>query len=276
MMVIESKHGGSGMRLRFTKYHGLGNDFIFIEDLGRNLVPNAERLAESLCHRKTGIGADGLVLIARSNDLYSMQIFNSDGTQAEMCGNAIRCMARHLVDEKNFTEPVLRIETVGGVKEVHIHHQLYAVDMGEPDLSFNSEEPVEIFLDGKEWIVHPVSMGNPHGVAIVPDLDSLDFHKWGPILESHPVWPNKANIEFVQVLDRDYVRVRVWERGAGPTFACGTGACAAVVVCARLGLTEREVTVSLPGGDLLIEWAPNNHVWMTGPAVRVFSGEVEV
>ena len=264
------------MRLDFVKYHGLGNDFIFIEDLGRNLVPNAESLAESLCHRKFGIGADGLVLIARHNDLFSMRIFNADGSEAEMCGNAVRCMAHHLVEKKMVTESVIRIQTGDGLKEVHLHQDLYAVDMGEPELSFNSGEPLELFIDGEEWVVHPVSMGNPHGVVVVSNLDSLAFNTWGPILETHRVWPNKANIEFVEVLEDNHVRVKVWERGVGPTLACGTGACAAVVVCARLGLTNRKVTVTLPGGDLLVEWAADNHVWMTGPATRVFAGQVQV
>lgn len=261
--------------MRFTKYHGLGNDFIFMEDFGGILLPNGESLAKSLCHRNLGIGADGLVLITHKEDLYTMRIFNPDGTEAEMCGNAIRCLADYLLKHGLVTGPEIQIGTISGTKEIRVSGELYVVNMGEPDFSFNNGEVVKFDSHGRSWVANPVSMGNPHGVVFLNDLDGLDFNTWGPRLEEAEVWPEKANIEFVEVLDPTHLRVRVWERGAGPTLACGTGACAAAVVSSKRGLTKGPVRVTLPGGDLSIEWAANNEVFMTGPATKVFTGRVD-
>ena len=263
--------------MQFTKYHGLGNDFIFVEDFGGNLVPNGESLAKLICHRQFGIGADGLVLVTGDASQYTMRIFNSDGSEAEMCGNAIRCMADYLLEHRLATGPVLTIGTISGPKEIRVAGDLYVVDMGEPDFSFNKGEMVELDFHGEMWTAYPVSMGNPHGVVFVEDMEELDYCTWGPRLEAHSTWPHKANIEFTQVLSSNHLSVRVWERGAGPTLACGTGACAAAVVASKLGLVDAgPVRVTLPGGDLLIEWAADNRVFMTGPATKVFTGVINI
>lgn len=258
----------------FTKYHGLGNDFIFIEDFAGKLVANGKHMAKILCHRQFGVGADGLVLITEVDNLFTMRIFNSDGSEAEMCGNAIRCMADYLLKKDMVKGSVLQIGTISGTKEISINDDLYVVDMGKPSFSFNKGEPIDISLQGGKWTADPISMGNPHGVVFVDDLATLDFHNWGPRLENAAVWLEKANIEFTQILNANHLKVKVWERGAGPTLACGTGACAAAVAAIRRGLVNSPVRVSLPGGDLLIEWKADR-VYMAGPARKVFTGKLE-
>ncbi|NMB00960.1 MAG: diaminopimelate epimerase [Firmicutes bacterium] len=262
--------------MRFTKYHGLGNDFIFLEDFEGLLLPQGEFLAQKLCHRNFGIGADGLVLIVKDAGLYTMRIFNADGTEAEMCGNAIRCMADYLLQEGLVSGQLLHIGSLGGTKEVRVEEGTYIVDMGEPDFSTDLGEKITVLSQEHPWTIYPVSMGNPHGVVFVEDLADLDFEFWGPRLESDPIWPNKANIEFAQVLSSNHLKVMVWERGAGPTLACGTGACAATVVAIKQGLVTGPTRVSLPGGDLSIEWGPNNRVYMSGPATKVFTGDIKL
>src|SRR5690554_5521513 len=268
------------MAVEFVKYHGLGNDFIPIEDVGGELPPLGGRHAKTLCHRQFGIGADGLVLVVQDEDLYTMRIFNADGTEAEMCGNAIRCVADYLAKTGLVFGPVFQIGSLSGVKEISVDGELYTVDMGEADFSFSQGGAVEILSHGVTWTTYPVSMGNPHAVIFVDDLDELDFQLWGPRLEAAQEWPSGSNIEFVQVLAPDQIRVKVWERGAGPTLACGTGACASAAVSARQGLigslTEGSVKVSLPGGDLAIHAGEDNHIFMTGPATRVFSGRIDI
>jgi diaminopimelate epimerase len=268
------------MAVEFVKYHGLGNDFILIEDFGGELLPRGGRLAKTLCHRQFGIGADGLVLVVQDEDLYTMRIFNADGTEAEMCGNAIRCVADYLAKTGLVFGPVFQIGSLSGVKEISVDGELYTVDMGEADFSFSQGGAVEILSHGVTWTTYPVSMGNPHAVIFVDYLDELDFELWGPRLEAAQEWPSGSNIEFVQVLAPDQIRVKVWERGAGPTLACGTGACASAAVSARQGLigslTEGSVKVSLPGGDLAIHAGEDNHIFMTGPATRVFSGRIDI
>ena len=268
------------MAVEFVKYHGLGNDFILIEDFGGELLPRGGRLAKTLCHRQFGIGADGLVLVVQDEDLYTMRIFNADGTEAEMCGNAIRCVADYLAKTGLVFGPVFQIGSLSDVKEISVDGELYTVDMGEADFSFSQGGAVEILSHGVTWTTYPVSMGNPHAVIFVDDLDELDFQLWGPRLEAAQEWPSGSNIEFVQVLAPDQIRVKVWERGAGPTLACGTGACASAAVSARQGLigslTEGSVKVSLPGGDLAIHAGEDNHIFMTGPATRVFSGRIDI
>ena len=262
--------------MQFTKYHGLGNDFVFLEDFEGVLLPKGEMLAKALCHRHFGIGADGVVFITKDADLYTMRIFNADGTEPEMCGNAIRCMADYLLHKGLVTGPLIQIGTLSGIKEIRVSGDLYVVDMGEPDFSFFQGKSVKLMSHGSPWTAYPVSMGNPHGVIFVDDLDDLDFDLWGPRLEQAKVWPNRANIEFTQVVGPHHLRVRVWERGAGPTLACGTGACAAAVVAEKRALIPGGPTrVSLPGGDLTIQWGPDNHVYMAGPAARVFTGHID-
>jgi diaminopimelate epimerase len=265
--------------MQFWKYHGIGNDFILVEDFGSELLASGPSLAQTLCQRHFGVGADGLVLITNEAGLYTMRIFNADGSEAEMCGNAIRCVADHLFSRGYADGDSVIIGTISGAKPIKRSGSLYAVDMGEPqfegaDLPKRAgAQTVEVL--NNSWEIHPVSMGNPHGVVFVQSLDEVDFEKIGPILECHPIWPAQANIEFVKVENSMSIKVKVWERGVGPTLACGTGACAAAVWASRLGMTGRSVTVTLPGGELEIHWDGHNHVWMTGPAVKVFSGTIE-
>ncbi|MBD2846167.1 diaminopimelate epimerase [Paenibacillus sp. IB182496] len=274
----------------FTKMHGLGNDFIVIYG-ERELPAEAAELATRLCDRHFGIGADGLVYILPSERAdYRMRIINSDGSEAEQCGNAIRCVAKYVYDNGHAASQELTIETLGaGVQKVQLtvrdgKAERVRVDMGEPvldglkvpttvDTDPVLDHPIEV--GGREFRFTAVSMGNPHCVIYVDDAAGFDLAAWGPLLETHPMFPRKINVEFVTVKSRSHTDMRVWERGAGPTLACGTGACATVVASALNGLTDRTATVSLAGGDLLIEWSgADNHVYMTGPAETVFSGQV--
>lgn len=274
--------------MEFTKMHGLGNDFIVVAG-ERALPDNAAELAVELCNRYFGIGADGLVYILPSEKAdFRMRIVNSDGTEAEQCGNAIRCVAKYAYDNGLTDRTVMTIETLGaGVQQVRLtvadgKAATVRVDMGEPVLNgllvpttIDAEpvlaHPVEV--DGREFRFTAVSMGNPHCVIYVDDAAGFDLQTWGPKLETHPLFPRKINVEFVTVKDRRHTEMRVWERGAGPTLACGTGACATVVASVLNGLTDRSATVSLKGGDLLIEWnEADNRVYMTGPAAEVFRG----
>jgi diaminopimelate epimerase len=273
----------------FVKFHGLGNDFIVVR--AEALPDDAAAQAVRLCDRNFGIGADGLVFVLPSDKAdYRMRIINADGSEAEQCGNAIRCVAKYVYDRGlvDTNRTTLTLETIGaGAQNVQLAVEngkvaAVRVDMGEPildglkvpttiDASPVLDRPIEV--DGRSFKFTAVSMGNPHCVIFVDDAAGFDVHAWGPKLETHPVFPRRTNVEFVTVQARDRVDMRVWERGAGPTLACGTGACATLVACILTGRTGRTATVSLQGGDLLIEWnEADNHVYMTGPAVEVFSG----
>ncbi|RJE90567.1 diaminopimelate epimerase [Paenibacillus sp. 1011MAR3C5] len=274
--------------MNFTKMHGLGNDFIVVS--GEQALPdNAAQLAESLCNRFFGIGADGLVYILPSEKAdFRMRIINSDGSEAEQCGNAIRCVAKYVYDNGLTNQEEITVETLGaGVQKVQLtidggKVQTVRVDMGEPILgglqvptTVDAERVIEhpIEVDGREFAFTAVSMGNPHCVIYVDDAVGFDLETWGPKLETHPMFPRKINVEFVTVNSRSQADMRVWERGAGPTLACGTGACATLVASVLTGATDRTATISLKGGDLLIEWnEEDNHVYMTGPAAEVFRG----
>jgi diaminopimelate epimerase len=268
--------------------HGLGNDFIVVAG-ERELPEGASELAVKLCDRHFGIGADGLVYVLPSERAdFRMRIMNSDGSEAEQCGNAIRCVAKYLYDRGLIRGDTVTIETIGaGVQRLQLTVEngkavKVRVDMGEPILNglavpttIDQERVVAhpIEADGREFRFTAVSMGNPHCVIFVDDAASFDLHRWGPLLEKHPLFPRKTNVEFVTVKSRSHIVMRVWERGAGPTLACGTGACATLVASVLGGLTDRTATVSLAGGDLLIEWSEeDNHVYMTGAAAEVFSG----
>ncbi|MBD2871462.1 diaminopimelate epimerase [Paenibacillus arenilitoris] len=274
--------------MNFTKMNGLGNDFIVIAD-ERQLPDNVAELAVELCNRYFGIGADGLVYILPSEIAdFRMRIINSDGSEAEQCGNAIRCVAKYVYDNGLTDKEEITIETLGaGAQKVQLtvadgKVATVRVDMGEPILNglqvpttIDAERvighPIEV--DGREFRFTAVSMGNPHCVIYVDDAVGFDLNAWGPKLETHPLFPRKINVEFVTVNSRTQADMRVWERGAGPTLACGTGACATVVASVLNGATERAATVSLKGGDLLIEWnEADNHVYMTGPAAVSFRG----
>ncbi|WP_276352614.1 diaminopimelate epimerase [Cohnella caldifontis] len=274
--------------MQFTKMHGLGNDFIVVYG-ERTLPANAGELAVRLCNRFFGIGADGLVYILPSEKAdFRMRILNSDGSEAEQCGNAIRCVAKYVYDKGLTDKTELTIETLGaGVQPLSLETadgkvSRVTVDMGAPILNgldvptTIDANPVlgqSVEVDGRTFKFTAVSMGNPHCVIYVDDAAGFDLAKWGPRLETHPLFPRKINVEFATVHSRGQVDMRVWERGAGPTLACGTGACATLVSSVLNGLTDRKATISLAGGDLEIEWKEaDNRVYMTGPAAFVFEG----
>jgi len=274
--------------MKFTKMQGLGNDFVLVNSLEHELSGDLGELSRKVCDRHFGIGADGLVLILPSREAdIRMQIFNPDGSEPEMCGNAIRCFARYIYEHNIVRKKVLTVETLAGIiiPELVMDGERVTsvkVDMGEPRLERGLipmegaagrvvDEPVAV--DEEKYRVTCVSMGNPHCITFVSDVNNVPLSQVGPALESHPVFPRKTNVEFVHVINRQEVNMRVWERGAGETLACGTGACATGVACVLNSLTDRKVTVHLAGGDLVIEWADNNHVYMTGPAEYVFTGE---
>ena len=278
--------------MHFTKVHGLGNDFILINaSTGQGFPDDYSNLAKEMCNRKFGIGADGLVLLLDSGVAdVRMRIINSDGSEAEMCGNAIRCVAKYLYEQGIARKDEIRVETLAGIIVPQVIHrngvvESVRVDMGEPKLDRESIPMLgatgkvineEIDVNGQRFFITAVSMGNPHTVIFVPELSTIDWEMIGPRIERHPAFPKKTNVEFVQVLNSAEVRMVVWERGAGPTLACGTGACAVAVAGVLNGLTERKVTVNLPGGALHIEWAENGHIYMTGHATEVFQGDYTV
>ena len=275
---------GNEMLVEFVKMHGLGNDFIVIDDRGDSL-PGIAQKAARLCHRRLGIGADQLLLLKSSRKAdFRMQIFNADGSQVQMCGNGIRCLARYIKEQGLSDKNTLSIETLAGIIKPRLIGELVQVDMGSPVLD---GERIPVAASGmvirrslstgdRNFQVTCVSMGNPHGVIFVEDVDGFAVDKYGALLEKHPFFPQRANIEFIEVLDSGTLKMRVWERGAGETPACGTGACAALVAAVLNRKSKRRVTVKLPGGELDIHWQEeDNHVYMCGPAVTVFHGRIK-
>ncbi|AFY95091.1 diaminopimelate epimerase [Chamaesiphon minutus] len=278
------------MSIAFSKYQGLGNDFILIDNRHSDIPVIEPAAAIIWCDRHFGIGGDGVIFVlpGQNGADYTMRIFNSDGSEPEMCGNGIRCMAKFIaaLEGKVDTAVTYKIYTLAGIitPKVLLDGQV-EVDMGEPRLlsaeiptTLNaSQEKVigrSIEVDGKTWTVTCVSMGNPHCMTFVEDASSIPLETIGPKFEHHPAFPQRTNTEFVQVIRPDYVKMRVWERGAGITLACGTGACATVVAGVLTGKCDRLCTVELPGGGLQIEWSQaDNRVYMTGPAELVFKGE---
>ncbi len=268
--------------------HGLGNDFVLVEE--DQLAPDMDYadLAKTLCDRHFGIGADGLIIVAPPDDPgcdIQFKFYNGDGSLAEMCGNGIRCFARYVRDQGLIKRHDFRVETLAGPVLPHLNPDAtVTVDMGHPVLSptkvpftGSSDMPVLNFpLVVSSELTVPIAtigMGNPHCIIFQHEAPKpLDFKVWGPLIETHELFPAKTNVEFVTVLDRSTVSVEVWERGAGPTLACGTGACAVVVASILKGLTDHEVTVQLPGGELLIQWNGKDHIKMTGAATYVFAG----
>lgn len=277
------------MRIPFTKMQGLGNDFVLIDNRNGR-IRNFKKLSEKLCQRRFGIGADQLILLCKSRKAhFRMRIFNADGSEVEMCGNGIRCLAQYIWDKRLKRSASLLIETPAGIIRPEKSGALIKVDMGEPmfypesipvNLPVGTPSPIKkypIRAQGKTYRISCVSLGNPHAVIVTRDTDTAPVMTIGPVIENHRLFPRRTNVEFIQVLNRRNIRMRVWERGSGETMACGTGASAAAVVSSILGLTERRVTVHLQGGRLLINWASkNNHVFMTGPGEKVFEGFVEV
>ncbi|MGI6678134.1 MAG: diaminopimelate epimerase [Dehalobacterium sp.] len=274
--------------MNFVKMHGLGNDFVMVNLMKDKLPGDLNALARHVCHRQFGIGADGMILILPSEQAdVKMRIINSDGSEAEMCGNGIRCLAKLVYEHKIVQSPFISVETLAGIirPEVILDEsnqvQGIKVDMGEPRLLpeavpvLMSGEKVlsqKLNVDGTEVEITAVSMGNPHCIVFVPDIALAPVTTLGPLLEKHPAFPAKTNVEFVEVSNRQEVKMRVWERGAAETMACGTGACAVVVAGVLNNKTQRQVLVHLKGGDLEINWSDNNHVFMTGPAEMVFEG----
>ena len=275
--------------IKFTKMHGLGNDYVYIDAINQN-IENESSLAQFVSNRHFGIGSDGLILICKSDVAdFKMRMFNSDGSEAEMCGNGIRCVGKFVYDKGFTNKTEVSIETLAGIKTLILNTidgkvETVRVDMGEPILEaekipvISNEKPVKNLVleaEEKQFKFACVSMGNPHAITIVDDTKNFNVEKYGKVLEINKAFPRKTNVEFVQIVDRQNIKMRVWERGAGETLACGTGACATAVACNLNGLTDRNVKIELLGGNLEIEWnKEDNHVYMTGPAVTVFDGEL--
>lgn len=291
------------MKINFIKMHGLGNDFILI-DCRQLKLNNLSMLAKKLCHRRFGVGADQMLLLFDSIHAdFMMKIFNADGSEVEMCGNGIRCLAKYIWDRNLSDKKILHIETLAGIIRPEKAGDMMKVDMGEPifepekipvkisqQSTVNSQQSnppfakvgIERIIDyplhveGKEFRVTCVSMGNPHAVIFVENLSHFPVTYYGPLIENQPIFPKKANVEFIEVFNPVEIKMRVWERGSGETMACGTGASAAAVASNMKGLTEKSIAVHLLGGDLFVEWAEDNHVYMTGPAEEVFEGIIDV
>lgn len=277
--------------MRFTKMQGIGNDYIYINCFTEK-VPDPAALSIRLSDRHFGIGSDGIILIKPSRQAdCEMDIYNADGSRAMMCGNGIRCVGKYVYDHGICKKDVLRVDTQSGVKTLYLNVQngtvqSVRVNMGAPILipaqipaDFPGDRAVNVplLVDGKEYRVTCVSMGNPHCVTFVKNVASLDLAAIGPSFERHPAFPQRVNTEFVEVLSDHEVNMRVWERGSGETWACGTGACASAVACILNGITCHSVLLHLRGGDLQVSWdEKENTVWMEGPAVTVFDGEIEV
>jgi diaminopimelate epimerase len=285
--IIGFEKGGDGMK--FTKMQGLGNDYVYVNCFEEE-VENPEELAKKVSDRHFGIGSDGLILIKPSKVAdFCMDMYNADGSRGEMCGNGIRCVAKYVYDKGLTKKQQIHIETLAGIKELELTIEddkvcLVCVDMGEPELiakkipvTASTEQAVNIpiCVDDIEYHITCVSMGNPHCVVFMDDVEDLEIEKLGPKFENHVNFPNRINTEFVKVLDEHTLQMRVWERGSGETLACGTGACATAVAAILNGHCKEEITVRLLGGDLKIYWDRNlNHVFMTGTANIVFDGEI--
>ncbi|HWA98238.1 MAG TPA: diaminopimelate epimerase [Pirellulales bacterium] len=285
--------------MRFTKMQGAGNDYVYVDCFAEPMPADPAALARKIADRHYGVGGDGLILICPSRVADArMRMFNADGSESEMCGNGVRCVAKYVYDHGIARRPTLRIETGRGVLalDVEVRHdrvERVRVDMGEPilDLTYIPVDSQQVSALGPhqyrlpprgpdESFARPatfVSMGNPHVVFYVEDVDAIEVERIGPTIETHRAFPNRINVHFVQVHSPDEVTMRTWERGSGVTLACGTGASAVCVAGVLTEHTGRKVLAHLPGGDLELEWRENNnHVYMTGPAVEVFSGNYEL
>ena len=275
--------------IKFTKMHGLGNDYVYMDAIHQHIEKESS-LAQFVSNRHFGIGSDGLILICKSDVAdFKMRMFNADGSEAEMCGNGIRCVGKFVYDKGLTNKTQVTIETLAGIKILQLNVEngkvkTVKVDMGEPILEpkkipvISEEKPVrnlELKAEDKKFKFTCVSMGNPHAITIVDNTKEFDVERYGKQLEIDKAFPNKTNVEFIEIVDKNHIKMRVWERGSGETLACGTGACASVVACVLNKLTENIVNVELLGGTLEIEWnREDNHVYMTGPAVTVFEGEL--
>lgn len=277
-------------KLEFTKMHGIGNDYIYI-DVAKNkdlkeifTRYSIGALVRYLSNRNFGIGGDGVIFIEKSMIAdFKMRIFNSDGTEAEMCGNGIRCFAKYIYNQKLTEKDILKIETLAGIKEVkkekHILEpsketiEQYVVNMGKPIISGN----LSISVLDKNIQLTKILIGNPHAVIFTKDIENIPIKKYGPLIENHKYFPQKTNVEFVEILENNLIKMRVWERGSGETFACGTGSCAAVVAGVSNNLIKRDVKVLLRGGELDINWdKKTNNIYMKGMATKVYDGIMEI
>ena len=277
--------------MKFTKMHGCGNDYIYVNCF-EETVDDPKKTAIYVSDRHFGIGSDGLILICPSDKAdFRMAMYNLDGSEGKMCGNGVRCIAKYVYDHHLTDKTRISLETLGGIKYLDLNIkngkvETVVVDMGEPVLTpedipvaVSGDQAVNIPLevDGKVWYMTCISMGNPHAVVFVDNTKDLDLEKIGPKFEKHPIFPEQVNTEFVHVIDRHTVDMRVWERGSGETLACGTGACATAMACILNHMTDDEVLIHLLGGDLLIRYdRETNHIFMTGPAAEVFSGEIDL
>lgn len=287
--------------LEFTKMQGIGNDYVYI-DCTKKELEKPEKISQIVSDRHFGIGSDGLILILNSKVAdFKMEIYNADGSQAEMCGNGIRCVAKFVYDKGLTEKTKLKIETLAGIKELELNVEngkvkTVKVDMGEPILE---AEKIPVYIDEKmksegitptsviknlkleaynqNFTFTCVSMGNPHAITFIDNVEKFDLKKFGSVFEVAKAFPKKSNIEFVEIVDKENINMRVWERGSGETMACGTGSCASVVACILNNKTSNKVKVHLLGGELYIEWnKENNHIYMTGPAEIVFEGKIDI
>ncbi|MDR0574846.1 MAG: diaminopimelate epimerase [Tannerella sp.] len=263
-------------KIHFHKMHGSGNDYIYVNTMKYNIT-NPEEKSKRWSKPHTGIGSDGLVLIGRSDKAdFSMRIFNADGSEALMCGNATRCIGKYVYDQQLTAKTTITLDTLSGIKTIKLHLNnkevnSITIDMGIPVIK---ERSVTVTVNKTVYEGVIVSMGNPHFIIIVDDITKIDLPTAGPLIENNPIFPDRTNVEFVEIKNKNHVRMRVWERGSGITMACGTGACATLAACAAKGKTERNATVEMDGGSLFLSWDHNNNIQMTGDAVTVFEGDI--
>lgn len=278
--------------IEFVKMHGLGNDYLYINCIKNREPLFPEELAKRLSNRHFGVGADGIILVCNSKIAdFKMRIFNSDGSETEMCGNGIRGFAKYVYDYNLIDKNEFKIETLAGIRKVKLNTlnksitENITVDMGEPILHpvkipvLTREEPpikdLKIVIKNKIFTITCVSMGNPHAIIRLHNLEDINIKEYGPLIENRSEFPKRTNVEFIEIKDRSRIKMKVWERGAGETLACGTGACASTVASVLNGYTERKVVVELLGGELEVEWnEEDSHVYMTGPATTVFRGRI--
>lgn len=259
----------------FTKMHGLGNDYVFVDCTNsKNIINNPTTLARIISNRNFGIGSDGLILIEKSNVAdFKMRIFNSDGSEAEMCGNGIRCVGKFVYDNNLTTKTSLKIETLAGIKQVELKVKNNVVFSASVCIGkYDVKDFFDLNIDGKNYTIFPVIVGNPHAIIFSNNLDLLEFEKCSPIIEKYPVFPNKTNVEFVKIINKNLIKVLVWERGSGKTLACGTGAAAVTAVCHTQNLISNPTSIELPGGTLKTYVDSSNNVYISGPATTVFNG----
>lgn len=276
--------------MEFTKMHGCGNDYVYINGI-ENKIDNPGELSKIISNRNFGIGSDGLIVINPSKIAdFKMSMYNADGSEGKMCGNGIRCVAKYVYDNKMTDKTTITVETLSGIKTLVLNVkegkvETVRVNMGAPEITaskvpviFDKDKVINeaVNINNKEYRITCVSMGNPHAITFIEDTDALEIEQIGPLFENNEIFPDRINTEFIQVIDRKTIKMRVWERGSGETLSCGTGACASVVACVLNDKTDSTVTVKLLGGDLLIEYnREENTVYMTGPAKISFTGNIE-